>query len=70
MSLLKNLKAINQVKGVTRDDPHQPSIPGNAQCLLLEQPEADSFPVHEEDARMGYKHQETGVSTHQELKSK
>ena len=42
MSLLKNSKAINPVKEVTRDDPYQPSIP--------EQPQADSFPVREEDA--------------------
>ena len=40
MSLLKNSKAINQVKEVTRDDPHLPSLPGNAQCFLLDQPES------------------------------
>lgn len=50
MSLLKNSKAINPVKEVTRDDPYQPSIPGYAQCFLLEQPQADSFPVREEGA--------------------
>ena len=50
MSLLKNSKAINPVKEVTRDDPSQPSIPGYAQCFLLERPRAASFPVREEDA--------------------